>query len=170
MRKGPTTSSGFVLIAVLWIIATLSTLATIYALYVNATATGLNAYDRELIAEGASRAAVELAALRILSTPEQARPHSGKLELVLGNTQVRARYESEGCRVDLNSASKELLEALFLASGAADDAATLWQPPWPRARRARLGVASGGRLCAVFWGHCWAAAAAGNLVLVGETR
>ena len=124
MRKGPTTSSGFVLIAVLWIIATLSTLATIYALYVNATVTGLNAYDRELVGEGASRAAVELAALRILSTPEQARPHSGKLELVLGNTQVRARYESEGCRVDLNSASKELLEALFLASGAADDAAT----------------------------------------------
>jgi general secretion pathway protein K len=117
-------SSGFVLIAVLWIIAALTALASVYALYVNATATGLNAYDRDLKAEGAARAAVEFAAFRILASSDQLRPHSGEFELVLGDTTVRAQFASENCRVDLNSAPKELLEALFLASGAAGEAAS----------------------------------------------
>ncbi len=124
MNKHVRDNSGFVLIAVLWIIATLSALASIYALYVHATVSGLEAYDRELNVEAAARAAVEVTALRILSTPEQLRPHSGEFELALGDTRLRARYASENCRVDLNAAPKELLEALFLASGAGDDAPT----------------------------------------------
>src|SRR3954465_5579432 len=63
MRKQNT--DGFILVAVLWIIAALATLATIFSVYVINTATAFTVHDERLQAEGCARAAIELAVYQL---------------------------------------------------------------------------------------------------------
>src|SRR5262249_60655407 len=63
------TRDGFILVAVLWMLAALATLATIYAIYVINTATALGINDDRLQAEALTRAGLELTAHQILATP-----------------------------------------------------------------------------------------------------
>ena len=112
------TDSGFVLVAVLWILAALATLALIYSSYAVTTAAGMHAPDDRLQAEASIRAGVEMAAFRQLEAPEQVRPSQGSFKLRVGRTSVVVRFRSEGARVDLNAAQEELLAGLFTVVGA----------------------------------------------------
>ena len=112
------TDSGFVLVAVLWILAALATLALIYSSYAVTTAAGMHAPDDRLQAEASIRAGVEMAAFRQLEAPEQVRPSQGSFNLRVGRTSVAVRFRSEGARVDLNAAQEELLAGLFTVVGA----------------------------------------------------
>ncbi len=109
--------SGFVLVAVLWILAALATLAAIYSAYTINTAAASHVYDDRLQAEASIRAAVEMAAFRQLAVPEQTRPSQGGFTLRVGRTGVAVRFRSEAARVDLNSAPADLLAGLFAAVG-----------------------------------------------------
>jgi general secretion pathway protein K len=102
---------------VLWILAALATLASIYSSYTVNTAAGSRVADDRVQAEASIRAGVEMAVFRQLALPEKARPARGGFDLRVGRTGVSVRFRSEGARIDLNAAPADLLAGLFTAVG-----------------------------------------------------
>jgi len=120
-----TTSDGFIVVAVLWILGALSALLSIYAIYVIDTAAGFSVYDDRLRAESLVSAAMELTAYQQLTAPVQSRPTHGRFSFHLGQGNVAVEFQTEAARIDLNAAPKQLLVGLFLALGTRrDDAET----------------------------------------------
>jgi general secretion pathway protein K len=118
-RKAP---DGFILVAVLWILGALATLATIYAVYVTNTAVALSVNDDRLQAEGLILAGLELTAHQ-LSAATTSVPLRGSFTFRLGSANVNVEFLSETARIDLNMASKELLAGLFTSLGVRRDSA-----------------------------------------------
>ena len=109
--------SGFVLVAVLWILAALATLASIYSVYAVNTVTSSHVADDRVQAEASIRAGIEMAVFRQLAVPEPVRPSHGAFDLRVGRTRVAVRFQSEAARIDLNAAPADLLAGLFAAVG-----------------------------------------------------
>ena len=109
---------GFIVVAVLWILAALATLATIFSMYVINTATAFTVHDERLQAEGLARAALELSVYRATAAPQGQTATRGTFLFRLGNALVNAEFVSEAARIDLNAAPKELLSGLFAGLGA----------------------------------------------------
>ena len=109
--------AGFVLVAVLWILAALATLASIYSSYTVNTAIASRVADDRVQAEASIRAGVEMAVFRQLALPEQGRPVRGGFDIRVGRTGVSVRFRSEAARIDLNAAPADLLAGLFTAVG-----------------------------------------------------
>jgi general secretion pathway protein K len=109
--------AGFILVAVLWILAALATLASIYSSYTVNTAAASRVADDRVQAEASIRAGVEMAVFRQLALPEKARLVRGGFDMRVGRTGVAVRFRSEGARVDLNAAPSDLLTGLFTAIG-----------------------------------------------------
>jgi len=104
---------GFILVVVLLILMALATLGSIYSVYaLNTAAASLVPEDR-LRAEAAIRAGIELTAFQLLSAPEAARPTHGVFEARIGESRIKVAFVSEGARIDLNLAPKEMLSGLF---------------------------------------------------------
>ena len=57
--RAPRSSRGFIVVAVLWIIAALATLASIYALYVRETSAAFVGQDDRIEAQALARAGVD---------------------------------------------------------------------------------------------------------------
>ena len=117
--------AGFIIVAVLWILAALATLATIIAVYVINAATAFTVHDERLQAETMARAAMELTVYQISLDP-QAAPTRGSFAFRIGNATVAADFVTESARIDLNVAPKELLSGLFVGLGAARGAADFY--------------------------------------------
>jgi|GEM_PF-420370 len=117
--SGPAQRSeaGFVLVAVLWILAALATLASIYSSYTVNSATASHIADDRVQADASIRAGLEMAVYRQLSLPEKARPVRGGFDLHVGRTGVTVQFRSEASRIDLNAASPDLLAGVFVAVG-----------------------------------------------------
>ena len=115
--------AGFVLIAVLWMLAALATLASIYSVYTRNTAVASHVYDDRLQAEASILAGVEMAAYRQLAGAERDRPPQGRFGLRVGRSAVEVRFRSEAARIDLNAAPAVVLSGLFTAVGAPPDRA-----------------------------------------------
>jgi general secretion pathway protein K len=109
--------AGFVLVAVLWILAALATLAAVYSSYTANTAGASHVPDDRVQAEASIRAGVEMAVFRQLSIPAKARPSRGGFDMRVGRTGVSVRFRSEAARIDLNAAPPDLLAGLFTAVG-----------------------------------------------------
>lgn len=116
--------AGFIIVAVLWILAALAAFASSYAIYVGNSALAARVSSDRLQSDALISAGLELTALRLLGrTIEDPRP-SGDFQFELGGANVAVNFRSEGARVDLNAAPKELLVGLFETLGAKpDDAA-----------------------------------------------
>jgi general secretion pathway protein K len=132
---------GFIVVAVLWILGALATLASIYAVYVVDTAAALSVHDDRLQAEGMVAAAVELTAHQMTALPQEQRPARGAFTFRLGRAGVSAQYYPESARIDLNQAEPELLAGLFAALGAREAAAlaervVAWRQPPPEGQDA----------------------------------
>jgi general secretion pathway protein K len=110
--------SGFVLVAVLWILAALAALASIYSEYTVNTVTASRVADDRVQAEASIRAGVEMAVFQQLAVSQPVRPSHGAFNLQVGRTSVAVRFRSETARVDLNAAPADLLAGLFAAVGA----------------------------------------------------
>jgi general secretion pathway protein K len=125
MRKVPdsaaTSEHGFVLVAVLWIVAALSALATIFAVYLSNTARALAINDTALQTEALVSASLELTAYQLSLAGESARPLQGAFHYRLDNANIAVAFTSEAARIDLNLAPKELLANLFSGLGADPD-------------------------------------------------
>jgi len=109
---------GFIVVAVLWILAALATLVTIFSMYVINTATAFTVHDERLQAEGLARAALELSAYQTTAAPQGQAPVRGTFLFRLGNALVNTEFIAETARIDLNTAPKDLLSGLFAGLGA----------------------------------------------------
>jgi general secretion pathway protein K len=110
-------AAGFLLVAVLWILAALATLASIYSIYSLNTVNGSHVADDRVQAEASIQAGVEMAVFRELAVPDPARPSHGAFDLRVGRTRVSVAFRSEAARIDLNAAPADLLAGLFAAIG-----------------------------------------------------
>ena len=119
-QAGP---NGFIVVAVLWVLAGLSALISIYAAYVVQAAGAQAIYDDQFRARALTAGAIELTAYQQLSAPEASRPTSGWFSFRLGEATVSVEYRSEAARIDLNAAPKSVLAGLFTMLGAGSDAA-----------------------------------------------
>jgi general secretion pathway protein K len=120
LRRAAATASerGFVIVAVLWILAALSALATIFSVYLSNSAQALAVNDAGLKAEALVSASLELTTYQLLLAGDEARPALGSFNFRLDNADVLVTFTSEAARIDLNFASKEMLAGLFTVLGA----------------------------------------------------
>ncbi|MGA7940930.1 MAG: type II secretion system minor pseudopilin GspK [Bradyrhizobium sp.] len=122
-QTGRSTEGGFVIVAVLWILVALSTLAMIFSVYLSNSARALGATDIGVQSEALVSASLELAAYRLLSADEKTRPAQGSFHFRMDDAEASVTFISEAARVDLNKASKEMLARLFEVLGAEQNAA-----------------------------------------------
>ena len=115
--------SGFVIVAVLWILAALATLATIFSIYLSNSAQALAVNDMGLQAEALVSASLELTTYQLMVAGDKARPAQGAFHFRLDSADVLVNFSSEAARVDLNFASREMLANLFAVLGADQEAA-----------------------------------------------
>ena len=113
-----TGARGFIVIAVLWILAALSALVLIYLTYVTNTAVVVTGSADRVQAEALVTAGVELAAYQLTTVKEGLRPTSGTFNARVGAGRVFVTFRSEAARVDLNAAPKGLLSGLMIGLGA----------------------------------------------------
>ncbi|MGH6820279.1 MAG: general secretion pathway protein GspK, partial [Methylocella sp.] len=116
--KNAPDADGFIIVAVLWILAALAALAGVYAVYVANTAMAARVYDSRLETEALIAAGLELTAYRLIGFDDVSRPTSGAFDFQLGRSHVGVAFRSEGARIDLNLAPKELLSGLCRVLGA----------------------------------------------------
>ena len=114
---------GFVIVAVLWILAALAALATIFSVYLSNSAQALAVNDTGLKAEALVSASLDLTTYQLLLAGDKARPEQGSFRFRLDNAEVLVTFASEAARIDLNFASKEMLANLFAVLGADQQAA-----------------------------------------------
>lgn len=114
---------GFVIVAVLWLVAALAALAVIFSVYLSNSARALALNDTALQSEALVSAAVELTAYQLRLADDDSRPAQGSFQTRLNGTELAVSFVSEAVRIDLNAAPKELLAGLLSVLGAsAEDA------------------------------------------------
>ena len=114
---------GFVIVAVLWLLAALAALALIFSLHLANSTRALALNDTALQAEALVSAGVELMAYQLRLASEQARPARGAFHTQLNRAELSVSFVSEAARIDLNAAPRELLARLLSVLGAsAEDA------------------------------------------------
>jgi general secretion pathway protein K len=109
---------GFIVIAVLWILAALSALVLIYLSFVINTAVVVAGGVERVQSDALVTAGVELAAFRLVGTPEAGRATNGTFNARVGTSSVAVTFRSEAARVDLNAAPRGLLAGLMTGLGA----------------------------------------------------
>jgi general secretion pathway protein K len=119
-----TGARGFIVVAVLWILAALSGLVLIYMTYVTNTAVVVAGSADRIQTQALVTAGVELAALQLNGLAETTRPTGGTFNARVGASRIFVTFRSEAARVDLNAAPKGLLSGLMIGLGVKpDDAA-----------------------------------------------
>ena len=140
LHFGPTErqrgARGFIVVAVLWILAGLSALVLIYLTFVTNTAVVVAATADRVQSEAMLNAGVELAAYRLADLKQAVRPTSGTFNARVGAGRVSVTFRSEAARIDLNAAPKSLLIGLIVGLGASQaNAADYADRIWPGVRR-----------------------------------
>jgi general secretion pathway protein K len=115
-------NDGFIVVAVLWMLGALATLAVIYSLYVKQTAGAFLDHNERLQAQALAMSGIELAVYRLTERPGP-HPSSGRFGFRQGSAAVGVTFTAENGRVDLNFGAKNLLAGLFTALGANSDTA-----------------------------------------------
>jgi general secretion pathway protein K len=118
-RHDQQNTRGFIVVAVLWILAALSALVLIYLSYVTNTAVVVAASTERIQTDALATAGVELAAYQLTAVRAEARPSSGTFNARMGAARVSVTFRSEAARIDLNAAPKALLAGLMIGLGAA---------------------------------------------------
>jgi general secretion pathway protein K len=110
---------GFIVVAVLWILAALSGLVLIYLSFVTNTAVVVAASAQRVQSEALVTAGVELAAYQLTAVGTETRPSSGTFNAKIGGARLSVTFRSEAARIDLNAAPKGLLAGLIIGLGGA---------------------------------------------------
>jgi general secretion pathway protein K len=114
---------GFILVAALWILLALATLASVAAAYVAQSAVALTVNDEAVQTETLVAASLELTAYQLSAIAVERRPTRGAFHFRLSRAEVSVEYLSEAARIDLNNAPKALIAGLFAVLGAQPEAA-----------------------------------------------
>jgi general secretion pathway protein K len=133
--RGESDHPGFIIVAVLWILAALATLALIYSVYARETALNFVSHDERLQAEALAESGVELAAYELTAQPNL-QPLDGHFSFRQGSAAVSVKFRCENSQIDLNFAPKQVLAGLLISVGVQpDDAAAFadriiaWRTP-----------------------------------------
>jgi general secretion pathway protein K len=118
-RRSAPTSRGFIVVAVLWILAALSALVLIYMSFVTNTAVVVAASSDRIQTDALATAGIELAAYQLTAVRQQDRPSSGTFNARMGPARIFVTFRSEAARIDLNAAPKGLLAGLMTGLGVA---------------------------------------------------
>lgn len=118
--RGERRDQGFIIVAVLWILAALATLSLIYSLYVREAALNFASHDERLQTEALAESGVELAAYQLTKEPNK-QPLLGSFQFRQGRAVVAVKFRSENSLIDLNFAPKEVLAGFFTGIGAQPD-------------------------------------------------
>jgi len=113
---------GFVLVAVLWLLAALAALAAIFSAFLANSARAIAVNDNAVQTEALVSAAVELTAYQ-LGLSGDARPARGSFHTRLNGAEMSVAFVSESARIDLNRAPKPLLAGLLSVLGATPERA-----------------------------------------------
>jgi general secretion pathway protein K len=113
---------GFVIVAVLWILVALASLAMIFSVYLSVSAHALAVGDTALQTEALVSASLELAAYQLTLAGDK-KPSRGSFYFRMDDADVSVNFLSEAARIDLNFAPKEVLAGLFAELGASKPAA-----------------------------------------------
>lgn len=108
---------GFVLVAVLWVIAALAAFAAIFSAFLANSARAISLNDNALQSEALVSAAVELTAYQLRVAGDK-RPGHGAFNTRLNGAELAISFVSEAARIDLNHAPKPLLAGLMSVLGA----------------------------------------------------
>lgn len=117
-NKSKSGSDGFIIVAVLWILAALATLVSVYAIYVTNSAIAVAASNDAIIADPLVSAGVELAAYQLVAVKKEDRQAVGNFTARVGTAKLTVVFQTEAARIDLNAAPKPLLSGLFAGFGA----------------------------------------------------
>jgi general secretion pathway protein K len=117
VRNRQQNERGFIVVAVLWILAALSALVLIYLTYVTNTAVVVAGSADRVQTEALMTAGVELAAYQLTATKEDARATGGTFQVRVGTGRISVTFRSEAARIDLNLAPKDLLTGLIVGLG-----------------------------------------------------
>jgi general secretion pathway protein K len=112
---------GFVIVAVLWLLAAFAALAMVFSVYVANSARALSLNDAALRAEALITAGVELTAYQLRLANEESRPARGSFRTRLNGAELSVSFVSEAARIDLNGAPKELIAGLFGVLGSTEE-------------------------------------------------
>ncbi|MBA7471222.1 hypothetical protein ES703_20638 [subsurface metagenome] len=111
-------SRGFIIVAVLWILLALATLASIASFYVAQSALALAPLDGALQTDALITAGLDLTTYRLSLSGPSRRQTRGAFRFRLARTNVDVEFLSEAARIDLNSAPNALIAGLFATLGA----------------------------------------------------
>jgi general secretion pathway protein K len=134
---------GFIIVAVLWMLIALATLASIYSVYIANTAMALSVSDDSLQAELLVNTSLELTGYQFSSVKDAQSPQGpggpgapgvpglakpkvpsrGGFNFRAGAASVGVTFVSEAARIDLNEAPMPMLAGLFAALGVKSEAA-----------------------------------------------
>ena len=98
-------SDGFIIVAVLWILAALATLVSVYAIYVTNSAIAVAASGDAIIADPLVSAGVELAAYQLIGAKKEDRPAVGNFTARVGTARLTVAFQTACCRKSSNSGS-----------------------------------------------------------------
>jgi len=115
--REPTHREGFILVVVLWILASISALAVSYTIYVVYSPAEIAVSEQRLKDDALVAAAVEVAAFRQLTARPELRPGQGSYLFRLAQTDIHVSFCSEAARIDINQAPKALLAGLLTMVG-----------------------------------------------------
>jgi general secretion pathway protein K len=138
----PSARDGFIVVAALWILAALATLALVYSAYVAQSAIALRVNDDAVRTETLITSSLELVAYQLSSPVAERRPTHGVFRFRSGGADAAVEFLSEAARIDLNVAPRGLIAGLFAVLGAPASAAEQyadrvigWRtPPKPNAQ------------------------------------
>jgi general secretion pathway protein K len=119
---------GFVIVAVLWILIALATLASIFSVYLANTAVAVAVKDDVVEDELLVSSSLEFVAYQ-LSAPEKdnaRKPTRGVLRFRAGQATVTVNFAAETARIDLNAAPKVMLAGLMAALGVPNETAEFY--------------------------------------------
>ncbi len=111
------------MVAALWILLALATMASVASAYVSQSAVALAGKDEPLQSETLISAGLELAAYQLATPATGRRPTRGAFRFRLAGADVAVEYVSEAARIDLNAAPKAMIAGLFAVLGARAEAA-----------------------------------------------
>jgi len=117
---------GFIIVAVLWILVALATLASVFSIYLANSAVAVAVKDDAVEAELLVSSSLEFVAYQLLAPNSVIKPTRGTFRFRLAQAAVTVNYVAETARIDLNAAPKEMLAGLFVALGAQGETAELY--------------------------------------------
>ena len=98
VRHSDQNRRGFIVVAVLWILAALSALVLIYLTFVTNTAVIVAASTDRVQSDALVTAGVELAAYQLTAVRQDARPSSGTFNARMGGARVAVKIGRASCR------------------------------------------------------------------------